>query len=284
MISATAFAPATVSNVGCGFDVLGFALDHPGDEVTARFLSGDTHGVLIESIDGDNGRLPRDAARNTAGVAALALLTKLGERRGIGAEHPQRAAAVERPRRERGQRRRGGRRGRRADRRPVDHRYADCLRARRRAARRGIGARRQHRAVHLRRVRAGPPPVPARHPAGCRCRRVDGRRRPSRSRDRNGEGPRPARHDGAAQRCGPAVGQHGRARRRTAPRRFRAHQPRARRHDCRTAPGVAGAWSCRHQARRGGGGRARLQFVGIRARRCLPCAPAPTPPPRSRPR
>ena len=84
MISATAFAPATVSNVGCGFDVLGFALDHPGDEVTARFLSGTAHGVLIESIEGDNGRLPRDAARNTAGVAALALLTKLGERRGVG--------------------------------------------------------------------------------------------------------------------------------------------------------------------------------------------------------
>ena len=84
MISATAFAPATVSNVGCGFDVLGFALDHPGDEVTARFLSGSAHGVLIEGIEGDNGRLPRDAARNTAGVAALALLTKLGERRGVG--------------------------------------------------------------------------------------------------------------------------------------------------------------------------------------------------------
>ena len=32
------FAPGSVSNVGCGFDVLGFALDSPGDEVTARFL------------------------------------------------------------------------------------------------------------------------------------------------------------------------------------------------------------------------------------------------------
>ena len=37
MTSVTAFAPATVSNVACGFDVLGFALDAPGDEVTARF-------------------------------------------------------------------------------------------------------------------------------------------------------------------------------------------------------------------------------------------------------
>jgi len=80
MTSVTAFAPATVSNVACGFDVLGFALDAPGDEVTAR-LTGT--GVRIDDILGDGGRLPRDAAKNTAGVAALALLTTLGERRGV---------------------------------------------------------------------------------------------------------------------------------------------------------------------------------------------------------
>jgi homoserine kinase len=78
--SATAFAPATVSNVACGFDVLGFALEAPGDEVTARL---DSPGVQIEAIDGDGGRLSRTASKNTAGVAALALLTKLGERRGV---------------------------------------------------------------------------------------------------------------------------------------------------------------------------------------------------------
>jgi homoserine kinase len=76
----TAFAPATVSNVACGFDVLGFALHEPGDEVTARITSG---GVQIDDISGDNGRLPREAARNTAGVAVLALLSKLGDRRGV---------------------------------------------------------------------------------------------------------------------------------------------------------------------------------------------------------
>jgi homoserine kinase len=79
-VSATAFAPATVSNVACGFDVLGFALETPGDEVTATLTPA---GVRIQSIDGDGGRLPRDASKNTAGVAALALLTKLGERRGV---------------------------------------------------------------------------------------------------------------------------------------------------------------------------------------------------------
>lgn len=35
--SVTVFAPATVANVACGFDLLGFALDAPGDEITARF-------------------------------------------------------------------------------------------------------------------------------------------------------------------------------------------------------------------------------------------------------
>jgi homoserine kinase len=77
----TAFAPATVSNVACGFDVLGFALEARGDEVTARLASHP--GVTISAIEGDDGRLPRDASRNTAGIAAQALLAHLGERRGV---------------------------------------------------------------------------------------------------------------------------------------------------------------------------------------------------------
>lgn len=27
------YAPATVANVACGFDIFGFAVNHPGDEV-----------------------------------------------------------------------------------------------------------------------------------------------------------------------------------------------------------------------------------------------------------
>jgi homoserine kinase len=80
MTSVTAFGPATVSNVACGFDVLGFPLESPGDEVTATLAES---GVRIESILNDGGRLPREAARNTAGVAVLSFLTTLGERRGI---------------------------------------------------------------------------------------------------------------------------------------------------------------------------------------------------------
>jgi len=80
MISVTAFAPATVSNVACGFDVLGFALHEPGDQVTARWAPA---GVHIADISGDDGRLPREARRNTAGVAAEALLRLVGETRGV---------------------------------------------------------------------------------------------------------------------------------------------------------------------------------------------------------
>jgi homoserine kinase len=81
MESVTAFAPATVSNVACGFDVLGFALHEPGDAVTAAFTDG--RGVRVDAIEGDAGRLPRDAAKNTAGIAAQTLVDLAGERRGI---------------------------------------------------------------------------------------------------------------------------------------------------------------------------------------------------------
>jgi len=81
MKSVTAFAPATVSNVACGFDVLGFALHEPGDIVTAAFSPAG--GVTIAEICGDDGRLPREASRNTAGVAAQALLDAVGDRRGV---------------------------------------------------------------------------------------------------------------------------------------------------------------------------------------------------------
>jgi len=80
MHSVTAFAPATVSNVGCGFDALGFAIDGTGDEVTAHFGG---HGVTIDGIAADGGRLPRDPTRNTAGIAARALLAAIGEERGV---------------------------------------------------------------------------------------------------------------------------------------------------------------------------------------------------------
>ncbi|MDY7094244.1 MAG: homoserine kinase, partial [Acidobacteriota bacterium] len=51
-----AFAPATVSNVGCGFDVFGFAVEGLGDVVEARKRSAP--GVEILDVTGDGGVLP----------------------------------------------------------------------------------------------------------------------------------------------------------------------------------------------------------------------------------
>ncbi len=70
------YAPATVANVACGFDVLGFALDAPGDEVVVRHAK--KPGLRITEITGDGGKLPKDPASNTASVAAADLLRHLG--------------------------------------------------------------------------------------------------------------------------------------------------------------------------------------------------------------
>ncbi len=79
--SVRAFAPATVSNVACGFDILGFAIEAPGDEVVARPRSAP--GVELLEVTGDGGRLPRDPERNTAGVAVRALLERTASDRGV---------------------------------------------------------------------------------------------------------------------------------------------------------------------------------------------------------
>ena len=64
------FAPASVANVSCGFDVLGFCLDPVGDEMIIRKTK--TPGVKISKILGQN--LPREVKKNVAGVAAEAML------------------------------------------------------------------------------------------------------------------------------------------------------------------------------------------------------------------
>lgn len=78
------FASASVANVTCGFDVMGFALNEPGDEIIAR-RSGNP-GVEITRITGDNGILPVSVEKNTAGVAAYALLGKVEMETGIELE------------------------------------------------------------------------------------------------------------------------------------------------------------------------------------------------------
>jgi homoserine kinase len=75
------FAPATVANVVCGFDVLGFAVNEPGDEVIMR-LTGKP-GITISKITGDNGRLPLYAAKNTVSVSVQHYLKSI-DRTDIG--------------------------------------------------------------------------------------------------------------------------------------------------------------------------------------------------------
>ena len=76
-----AYAPASVANLGVGFDIMGMALEGLGDRAIVEFH--DQPELIIGDIQGDGGKLPRDPAQNVATVAAMALLDKLGERRGI---------------------------------------------------------------------------------------------------------------------------------------------------------------------------------------------------------
>ncbi len=78
---AEAFAPATMANVGCGFDILGLCLEAPGDRVLAVWRP--ERGVVIEQIFGDGGKLTRDPIKNSAGAAAQAILTQLGITEGV---------------------------------------------------------------------------------------------------------------------------------------------------------------------------------------------------------
>lgn len=67
------FSPATVANVSCGFDVLGFCLDTIGDEMVVR--KSKEKGFRITRIEGFE--LPLNPLENVAGVAALALLNDI---------------------------------------------------------------------------------------------------------------------------------------------------------------------------------------------------------------
>ncbi|WP_296384155.1 homoserine kinase [Winogradskyella sp.] len=67
------FSPATVANVACGFDVLGFCLDTIGDEMVIR--KTEEKGIRITKIEGYD--LPYEAEENVAGVSALAMYNEL---------------------------------------------------------------------------------------------------------------------------------------------------------------------------------------------------------------
>ncbi|HOO33101.1 MAG TPA: homoserine kinase [Thermotogota bacterium] len=72
MREVTCFGKATVANFSCGFDVLGFSVEKPGDTVKLRKTEQFT-GVKITVISGTD-RLSSDPERNTAGFAVLKYL------------------------------------------------------------------------------------------------------------------------------------------------------------------------------------------------------------------
>ncbi len=76
-----AFAPASVSNLGPGFDIFGLALESPGDEVIVRAAKGT--GIVSLSMTGDGGRVPTDPARNAAALAVQGVLDRLDTAAGI---------------------------------------------------------------------------------------------------------------------------------------------------------------------------------------------------------
>jgi len=81
MKSVKAFAPATVANVSCGFDILGFAIDAMGD--TVELVRKKEPGLTVVSIEGDEGKLPYEVEKNTCAVAIQAMLDEYGEQVGM---------------------------------------------------------------------------------------------------------------------------------------------------------------------------------------------------------
>ncbi len=73
------FAPGTVANLVCGFDILGLALNEPCDIMEVSLL--DEPKVIIHNRDAFN--LPTDPEKNVAGVVFLSIMEKIGGNTGF---------------------------------------------------------------------------------------------------------------------------------------------------------------------------------------------------------
>ena len=73
-------APATVANMVCGFDILGFAVNSPYDEIEMRWMSRAENEASITIINIDNYNLPIDPEKNVAGAALIAFLEEYEEK------------------------------------------------------------------------------------------------------------------------------------------------------------------------------------------------------------
>lgn len=82
MNEVTVLAPATVANVVCGFDIMGFALKEPNDLMTVRKTGEKT----INIINRDDFNLPTEPEKNVAGATLLAMLERIDENTGFEVE------------------------------------------------------------------------------------------------------------------------------------------------------------------------------------------------------
>lgn len=81
MDSIKVFAPATVANVSCGFDIFGLAVDKPGDEVILK--KRNDNRIIIQEITGDGGKLTKDESRNAVSVPIIKYLNQIGNQTGF---------------------------------------------------------------------------------------------------------------------------------------------------------------------------------------------------------
>ncbi len=79
MDSIRVFAPATIANLGCGYDIFGLALEGIGETITIKKILGD--GIVIKNQSGYP--LPLDPSLNIAGIVCNLFFEKLGSKKGI---------------------------------------------------------------------------------------------------------------------------------------------------------------------------------------------------------
>ncbi len=82
MKEVTVLSPATVANIVCGFDVMGFAIHQPADKIVMRLL--DKREIRI--INKDEYNLPTEPEKNVFGGALLAMMREVKEEIGFEIE------------------------------------------------------------------------------------------------------------------------------------------------------------------------------------------------------
>ena len=73
MDSIKVFSPGSITNLSCGYDILGLCLDNRGDEITVSKTN--SKGIIISIVEGYD--LTNDINENVAGIAAHAMLKEI---------------------------------------------------------------------------------------------------------------------------------------------------------------------------------------------------------------